>query len=364
MVVSLGCAEDNARTAQMGIWLPPKWHRLREHLQNAIDSKSIPVFIHTSNDSELLSEGIYHIMCREGNICVLCTNFTYRTHLKKASDVRGKDARIPDPLAMYSPMPAKGAATPSRCISDDSEDDWALQSMANEPAILFLIFTKDDVINSSAEMLRHQVNTNVRLLRALYPEIKLLVVMHGIRLYALHGCSSQGEAEFSQYGSQGPLIHSGALDDLICSLMVEHQVDTIEAEDDVELAKFMVNASASVELCFHRKSAMNFKVKPQGNRIQELPILTNTWITQLMQIPEVGKDAATAIALAYNTPAEIMESVAKAPEEFIQSLRNLPIGSKATRKLGIAVAKRVAALYSYNTKPDERVLDIKKTPTV
>lgn len=35
-----------------------------------------------------------------------------------------------------------------------------------------------------------------------------------------------------------------------------------------------------------------------------------------------------------------MESVAKAPEEFIQSLRNLPIGSKATRKLGIAVAKR------------------------
>lgn len=211
-----------------------------------------------------------------------------RSCLLVSTDVHA-DARIPDPLAMYSPMPAKGAATPSRCISDDSEDDWALQSMANEPAILFLIFTKDDVINSSAEMLRHQVNTNVRLLRALYPEIKLLVVMHGIRLYALHGCSSQGEAEFSQYGSQGPLIHSGALDDLICSLMVEHQVDTIEAEDDVELvsilpkqsypktqAKFMVNASASVELCFHRKSAMNFKVKPQGNRIQELPILTNT----------------------------------------------------------------------------------------
>lgn len=348
--------------AQISLWLPPSWNGLRLHLERLRDSKGIPITIHTSYDDELHTGVLYNSICGDGSIIAMSTNFTYRTHLSRVVDAKDRAADNHDEsTSVQSRLSAMASPSMLRYMSDSSDEEMELRETANKFAIMFIVFTRSDVTNNSVEDLRKRIIKAIQQLRIFYEGVNIMVVMHGIRLYALHGYASQADSEHSHGGSQSQFIHSSALDDIICSLMVEYHIDTVEVEDDVDLAKFLINASSAVEQCYHRKSIMHFKIKPHHNAFQEESAVRRAWLTQLLQIPEVGKDAANAIASEFQTPAEIIDAVAKSSEQFITKLRQIPVGAKATRKLSLSIAKRVAALYSRNTLPSDLVLDNEKS---
>ncbi|GBE60435.1 hypothetical protein, conserved [Babesia ovata] len=314
--------------------------------------------LYTDNEDEMLAGEIYQLMCREGNICTLCTNFTYRTHLSRAQDAAAREAMMngDDTAESQSPGASVGARLPDLYAEESSDEEPATQQIANKPAVVFLIFTKEDM-KLSVEMLRQRIVTTVELFQVLYPNVRMLVVMHAVRLYALHGQNSPANSQSPQRDSQTPLMHNLTLDDIICSLMIEYQVDVVEAEDDVELAKFIVHAASAAELCATRRGASGFRAKPHQNLSQDTSVATNTWITQLQQIPEVGLEAATAIAEIYSTPAEVIEAIENSPDDFIESLRSIGSGTRGSKKLAVAIANRIAALFSQNVEPNTFVMD-------
>ncbi|ORM39591.1 uncharacterized protein BXIN_3046 [Babesia sp. Xinjiang] len=296
----------------MALWLPPLWHKLKPHLEQFRDAKNLQLEIYTENQHEILDD---------------------------EAMLYGDDS--PN---NRSPGESTGSRVSDYYALESSDDETEFHKYPNKPATLFIIFTKDDIMNSSAEILKQRIVTTIEVLRMIHSNVKLLVIMHSIRIYALHGQTTTSDSQESLQEARAPHIHSVALDDIICSLMIEHRVDTIEAEDDVDLAKFMILASSSVELCSTNKIAMAYRTKPLGNVPQEISLICKTWIMQLQQIPEVGRDAAATIANIYKTPAEIMEAVAASREEFVRSLRNLTIGTRGSRKLGINAAKRYSSV--------------------
>ncbi|GIX62921.1 ERCC4 domain-containing protein, putative [Babesia caballi] len=227
----------DGRSAQMALWIPPSWHQLRPLLEKFRDAKNANLDIHTDNEQELLDGEIYNLMCREGNICTLCSNFRYRTQLHRALEAAEREAMLNTDGSQTEQSPGSSVATRASdwLMADSSDDESPVQSIASQPVTLFLIYTKDDIVSSSSDALRQRITTSVEIFRVLYPTVRLLVIMHGIRLYALHGHNSTESSQSPQREAQAPLIHNLTLDDIICSLMVEYQVDTVEAEDDVEL---------------------------------------------------------------------------------------------------------------------------------
>ncbi|GFE54129.1 asparaginyl-tRNA synthetase [Babesia ovis] len=332
---------DIQPTPQLALWLPPSWHRLKPHLENFKDAKNLEIDIFTDNERDIIDGELYNLMCREGNICMLSTNFVYKTHLSRALDTTALESMLQfEDSQGNSVGDSVNSRVGEECLIDLSDDESEFLPATSNPAIFFLIFTKEDIVNVSVNVLKQRITTAVEVLKVLYSDVKVLLVMHAMRLYALHGNNITGDTQTSSQEAQ-PLIHSLCLDEIICSLMVEYQVDTVEAEDDVDLARFMVNACSSTELCITTKRNVAFKSKPHCATSEEIPIAIKTWITQLQQIPEVGKEAAIAIATIYSTPGEILEAVEKSPEDFINSLRNINIGNRGARKLGKSAAKSI-----------------------
>ncbi|CDR94400.1 hypothetical protein, conserved [Babesia bigemina] len=352
---------DDSETwrARMSLWLPPPWYHVLPHLEKFREASNMHIDLYTDNKDEVLGGEIYHLMCREGNICTLCTNFTYRTHLSRARDAAARDAMAngDETAGSQSPGSSVGARLSDFNADESSDEEPATQQLANRPAVVFLIFTKEDIVKLSVEMLRQRITTTIELFQVLYPNVKILVVMHAVRLYALHGQNSPTDSQSPQRDSQTPVMHNLTLDDIICSLMIEYQVDVVEAEDDVELAKFIVDAASAAELCATRRGASGFRAKPQSNLSQDTSLATNTWITQLQQIPELGQEAATAIAEMYSTPVEVMEAIEDSPDKLVESLSNLSSGTRGSRKLATAIANRIATLFSQNVEPNTFVMD-------
>ncbi|EDO07308.2 uncharacterized protein BBOV_IV009540 [Babesia bovis T2Bo] len=348
--------ENVANKVKMALWLPPTWYRLKPHLEQYNEGRPLEVEILVNNDNEIVDKAVYDIMLKEGNICMLTTNFTYKTHLCRAlgKDMPDIGSQLEDTQTSVFESTERIFDTENLVNSSDEEAEFS--TSPTKPAIFFLLYTKEDVLNCNIAVLKQRILTTVEILKVLYSNVTLVLVLHALRLYALHGNNQIGDTQLSQE-SQSPLVHNVALDEIICSLVVEHQVDTIEAEDDVELAKLMLNACSATELCVNPKNSMYFRSKPQSDNTEEIPLITRIWIAQLQQIPELGKEAAIAIANIYPTPSDIMEAAANSPELVVDKLRNINVGSRGSRKFGLSLAKRITNLFSPTLTETSFVMD-------
>ncbi|KAK2196746.1 EME1-EME2 [Babesia duncani] len=329
-----------------GIWLQPttkSYREISEEIQRQMELLGIPVTIYSDNYDELLSDDVYEFITKFDNAYLIASNFKYTTHLEKALRSKSKDLTFLGPAACTSPASSNSDLVELSDLSDPC--DTSNEDQFYYPALGLIIATREDVQNSSFGLMQQNIISTVDSFKTILPEMKLILVLNGIRDYAMHA---------SEKGQENLHFNVGQLDELACRLLIEYRMDTMEVEDNVDMAKSIVKICQSIQACSHRTSPEEFREKPQAYNDIMSSRQTKLWITQLLQIPDVGKDVAKAIALLYPTPGAVIKAVEKSPEGFIDSIKNITISS---RKVSISVARRIAKLYSAHVKPGEKVYE-------
>ncbi|EKX73904.1 conserved hypothetical protein [Theileria equi strain WA] len=332
MRISVNVDDDeySSKRLRIGIWPSRSFKMFDEiipELQSHKGSMETNVEVYRDNRDEFLSDDLFALVAHSDNVCLLGTNYNYQTHLDKAMMRKSKDT---------------------------SDDESFTDEKCFKASTLLVIVSKEDLNRIELKDLQSHIISIIEPFKAFQANLKCILIMHGLRDYALHGNmlrNKNGEIKVKD----SHLLHTSMLNELTCHLLIHYDVDTVETDDAIDLARFIMSSCSSIELCLSRKSALNFKSKPHESLKEELPPMKKTWLTQLLQIPEVGKDTAKSIANVYNGPSEIIKSVINSHDKCLTTMKNISLNSKTRRKIGASLAKRVTLLYSYNLVPDDRV---------
>lgn len=364
MRTSLNVENDGScsRRLRIGIWPSRSFKMLEElslELQSQKGTMETEVEMYKDNRDELLSDDLYNLLHHSDNVWLLGTNYNYQTHLDKAIMKKSKVTfNIPEEsrqIDISDQSPGLSVSSPvCSYMSDTSDDESFTDEKFFNASALLVIVSRDYLDKIEFKNFQSHIVSIIEPFKAFQSNLKCILVMHGLRDYALHGTrlrNKKGEMRVTD----NFLLHASMLNELTCHLLIHYDVDTVETDDTIDLARFIMSACSSIELCLSRTSALNFKSKPHEALKEELPPIKKTWLTQLLQIPEVGKDTARSIASVYNNPSEIIKSVINSHDQCLTTMKNINLNSKTKRKIGASLAKRVTLLYSYNLVPDDKV---------
>ncbi|BAM39312.1 conserved hypothetical protein [Theileria orientalis strain Shintoku] len=357
---------DNIRNSQpelrVGIWIPKTFQSfdsVLDLLRKEVEASTADLEIFTNNMDSLIPETVYKYLCRHNNVCLVTTNFPYYTQVdksfkKKSSDVELIEGKELDtsPVILLSP-----SSSPK---SDTFYEDVSCSGTMTVAAV-FIVLTKEDLQCKDVEYIKCRINEIIESFKLFNEHVKFMLIVHGIRDLHLINPIGVGENKGLQ-DDNTILLKMAMMNELTSYLLVYHDVDTIETDDNSDLANVIVISSKSIRSSYGKKLSSKFKSKPNSLLNEELEE-DKTWLSQLLQVPNIGKNEAVAIAQKYKSPSEIIESIAKSKEEFAETLKSINIEGVKKTNIGKTTINRyeskrskmcrLSTLYSYTVVPDE-----------
>lgn len=296
-------------------------------------SEHSSIFVCYDIEKSSLSDDFKMLLLKHTNLVLISCNFRYKTMFQEKQKYKNllMDNIFSNDLRsfignMLSPTSDSDIST----LNSDTE----LDTISTHLVLGFFIYNPDALDSNEPLMC---INSDVKKMRIMYPQIRIILILQGIRDMAIH---------FGKCDSKIP-INSGEIDDLICRLLISYQVDTVETRDFNESFEYLfktcntiLNAPSYHEFNMFRSShvlSKNISSTKCGD--DDLDIYERIWVNQLMQIPGLGESGATIIAQQYKTPLELINAATS--NHLSKELENMQIpSSKGHRKLGPVLANR------------------------
>ncbi|UKK00614.2 hypothetical protein MACK_000688 [Theileria orientalis] len=347
---------DTIRNSQpelrVGIWIPKTFqlfNSVLDLIRQEVDTSTADLEIFTNNIDNLIPETVYKYLCRHNNVCLVTTNFPYLTQAdksfrKKSSDVELIESKTLDtsPMKVFSP---------SYSPKSDTFYEEVSCSGTMTVAAVFIVLTKEDLQCKDVEYIKSRINEIIESFKLFNEYVKFMLIIHGIRDLHLINPIGVGENKGLQ-DDNTILLKMAMMNELTSYLLVYHDVDTIETDDSSDLANVIVISSKSIRSSYGKKLSSKFKSKPNNLLGEELEE-NKTWLSQLLQIPNIVKNEAIAISQKYKRPSEMIESIAKSKDEFSETLKSINIEGVKKTNIGKTTINRLSTLYSYTVVPDE-----------
>ncbi|UKJ88209.1 hypothetical protein MACJ_000653 [Theileria orientalis] len=347
---------DNIRNSQpelrVGIWIPKtfkSFDSLLDLIKREVDASTADLEIFTNNIDNLIPETVYKYLCRHNNVCLVTTNFPYFTQVDRSFKKKSNDPELIESKTLDT-SPVKFFSPVSSPKSDTFYEEVSCSGTMTVAAV-FIVLTKEDLQCKDVEYIKSRINEIIESFKLFHEYVKFMLIIHGIRDLHLINPIGVGENRGLQ-DDNTILLKMAMMNELTSYLLVYHDVDTIETDDNGDLANVIVISSKSIRSSYGKKLSSKFKSKPTSLLGEELEE-NKTWLSQLLQIPNIGKNEAIAIAQKYKRPAEMIESIAKSKEEFSETLKSINIEGAKRTNIGKTTINRLSTLYSYTVVPDE-----------
>ncbi|GAB66971.1 hypothetical protein PCYB_103210 [Plasmodium cynomolgi strain B] len=315
----------------------------------------------------------------EKRTCHIYTNFPYKSHFVKNHERKNKEdgpERYTDDMELSGYNEVEEEETPPA-------SDLQLA--------LILVLIDEPYIEEECPHLRTSILSKIEKIQKAYDHVKVICLFIGVREYINRtNCNKDVGESFdkrsitergtNRWDAEHTKINEKLFDRLIATLLIRHQVDSIEMENDKNLHRFIFKCCRYLYLSKVRKLNSYFKVKPPGlsqlNRervIREKGIPPPpgtlagtlaatppqrrhfpTWVSQLMQINGLSEDASISIAQAFGTPFDLIMHLKKKDDE--ECLQDYIISSSyGDRRLGRALSRKVFRVFSPDAHPENYV---------
>ncbi|CAG9475014.1 unnamed protein product [Plasmodium vivax] len=346
----------------------------------------------------------------ERRTCHIYTDFPYKSHFAKNHERKnqgGAPSSRANDAADVNDVDDAELSGPNRVEETPPPRDLHLA--------LILVIIDEAYMEEEHPLVQTAILSKIKKIQKAYDHVKVICLFIGVREYISRtSCSEEDGGSFHRRsvpeGGPNPLdgghpkMNAKTFDRLIATLLVRHQVDSIEMENDKRLHMFIFKCCRYLHMSKVRKANSYFKVKPAGlsqlsrgklnggERNEELsreepneelsreklneeelgrvklneelgppppgaPLerrQLSTWVSQLMQISGLSEDASIKIAQTFHTPFDLIMHFKKKNDE--ECLKDFMISSSyGDRRLGRALSRKVFRVFSPGAHPHSYV---------
>uniref|UniRef100_A0A3B0N1L4 ERCC4 domain-containing protein n=1 Tax=Theileria annulata TaxID=5874 RepID=A0A3B0N1L4_THEAN len=206
--------------------------------------------------------------------------------------------------------------------------------------VVFLILTKEVFKSNGLEHIKTYISGIMERFKVSNQNIKFVLVKHGTKDLFM---TDQGNVQRSSNSTHKNNDHQSLIsiiNELETYLLIYHNVDTIETDDDGDLANIVAVSAKSLRTSYSRRNLTKFKLKNNQIAKDEPEMMKKIWLSQLLQVPNIGKDEAIELIKKYAKPYEVIESLKISEDNFYNVLKNIEIPGKKRKTLGKITSKR------------------------
>lgn len=364
--------------------------RLRGYLINeSLNSKNEANYENMLHCDEEMEESIKKFE----SVCFIYTTFPYKSHFTLIHEQKKEEDKTKNLLFdIYKEISPqhygkndtnadiifKNETNYDKDLFSDSESEQSEEQEMHLSLILLILeeqyvkqqFTKEKNVYKKIEKLKKE-----------YPTVRIICFLIGVREHINTTVVENRNFPIVDINVHNNInneeciivLTNSDIDRLITSLLIFHNVDSIELETIDSLHKHIFKFCKYLYESKIRKPNSYFKSKPSGimslkNQIHlddEIENTENTsttgnkadniiWASQLMQISGISEDVSRRIAQIFHSPFHLITHLQKTKDE--ECLKDIVISSSyGERKLGKALSKKIYRIFASNSSEHDFV---------
>lgn len=315
------------------------------------------------------------------NVCFIYTTFVYKSHFILIHEQKKREEEKYNLLTgtqngTSPPRNRHTTAVNSTVFNYGNYSDKDLfsssdseQSDETEKHLsLILLILNEDYVKQQFNKEKH-IYTKIENLKKKYPNVRIICLLIGIREYLNTTIIENRNFPVTDLNVNTNInteehiliITNSDLDRLITSLLIYHNTDSVELENDDSLHEYIFKYCKYLHQSKIRKPNSYFKSKPSGimslknqnDSEEELEKNTSSntginnfiWASQLMQISGISEDVSKHLVQIFQSPFHLIRHLQKTNDE--ECLKDIVISSSyGERKLGKALSKKIYRMFS------------------